>query len=601
MARRFPIGAEVDDNGVDFRVWAPRRRSVRVVIGDAEHALEGDAEHALEREPDGHFRGLVAAARAGTRYRFRLDDERETFPDPASRFQPEGPHGASEVVDPSRYRWGDDSWRGVTMKDAVLYEMHAGTFTPEGTWRAAVEKLPHLRDLGVTIVEVMPIAEFPGRFGWGYDGVDLWAPSHLYGSPDDFRAFVDAAHAHGIGVILDVVYNHVGPDGNYLGQYSTDYFTKKYVNEWGDAINFDGDGSAGVREFFAANAAYWVDEFRLDGLRLDATQSIHDASPEHILARINREARAAAGHPIVIIAENEGQNVMLIHQCGVDALWNDDWHHAAMIASGGRREAYYTDYFGTAQEFVSMAEHGFLYQGQRYSWQKHRRGTPSLGLPGEHFVCYLQNHDQIANSQTGKRLQFPPLTALLLLGPHTPMIFQGEEFAASTPFLYFADHKPELADAVAKGRREFLTQFPSIDVTRTSRPDDPATFEQCKLDWSERERNAGVLAMHRELLRLRRPPAHVDGAVLGAHAFVLRYTPARLLIVNLGDELRLDVVPEPLLAPPTGSVWKLIWASEQLDAVQDQEGRWLIPAECAVVVDGARTSGPQSADLRSDD
>ena len=288
MARRFPVGAEVDDNGVDFRVWAPRRRSVRVVIGDAEHALEGDAEHALEREPDGHFRGLVAAARAGTRYRFRLDDERETFPDPASRFQPEGPHGASEVVDPSRYGWRNDSWRGVTMKSAVLYEMHAGTFTPEGTWRGAIEKLSHLRDLGVTIIEVMPIAEFPGRFGWGYDGVDLWAPSHLYGSPDDFRAFIDAAHTHGLGVILDVVYNHFGPDGNYLAQYSTSYFTKKYDNEWGDAINFDEPGSEVVRAFVVHNALYWIEEFHLDGLRLDAVHAMVDDSSVHVLTELGR-------------------------------------------------------------------------------------------------------------------------------------------------------------------------------------------------------------------------------------------------------------------------------------------------------------------------
>jgi len=581
MVRRRAIGAEVDGDGVDFRVWAPRRQSVRVVIDGVEHALE--------REPSGHFHGFVAGAGAGTRYRFRLDDERETYPDPASRFQPEGPHGPSEVIDPSRYRWVSSQ----PAAPAVIYEIHIGTFTQEGTWRAAIDKLPHLRDAGVTLIEVMPVAEFPGRFGWGYDGVDLWAPTHLYGSPDDFRAFVDAAHGHGLGVILDVVYNHFGPDGNYVSQYSSTYFTDKYVNEWGAAINFDGEGADGVREFVAENAAYWIDEYRLDGLRLDATQSIHDDSAEHVIAAITRAARAAAGErSIVVVGENEGQNVQLIAEYGVDALWNDDWHHAAMVAATGMREAYYTDYFGAPQEFVSMANNGFLYQGQRYSWQKHRRGSSSRGLPRERLVCYLQNHDQIANSQRGERIQFltspgrhRALTALLLLGPNVPMLFQGQEFAASAPFVYFADHKPELADAVADGRREFLRQFPSIAGDGVARPGDPETFARCKLDWSERESHAGDLALHRELLRLRRPATHVDGAVLGAHAFVLRFTPERLLLVNLGDVLHLDVVPEPLLAPPPGRRWQLVWSSEPVAEVEDADGRWTLPAESAVVME----------------
>src|ERR1051325_4625323 len=395
ISRRLPVGAELVEGGADFRVWAPRRRAVRVATGGRKQALE--------RDGGGYFRGVVAGAAAGTRYRFRLDDERETYPDPASRFQPEGPHGASEIVDPSTYRWRTTNWRGVTLRDAVLYEMHAGTFTPEGTWRAAIGKLPHLRDLGVTVIEAMPGAEFPGRCGWGYDGVDLFAPSHLYGRPDDFRAFVDAAHAHGIGVILDVVYNHFGPDGCYWSKFSPSYFTKTYENEWGDAINFDGDGSEGVRELFAANAAYWIGEFRLDGLRLDATQSIHDASAEHIVTVICRSAPEAAGRPIVGAPKNEGQKVQLLHEDGVDALWNDDWHHSAVVAAGGLREAYYTDYFGTPRELVSMARHGFLYQGQRYSWQKHRRGSPSLDIPPEMLPCFPPNPEHIVKTPSGAR------------------------------------------------------------------------------------------------------------------------------------------------------------------------------------------------------
>src|SRR5438128_242873 len=311
--RRRPIGAELIGDGVDFRVWARDHRKLAVVIDDSDYPLE--------REPDGHFRGFVSEARAGTRYRFRIDDSRDTFPDPASRRQPEGPHGPSEVVDPNSYRWREGEW--LKPDHLVMYEMHIGTFTTEGTWRAAAERLSPIVELGINVIEVMPIAEFPGRFGWGYDGVDLWAPTRLYGTPDDFRLFVDSAHALGLGVILDVVYNHFGPDGCYLKHFAKDYFTPE-KNEWGDAINFAVDG---VRELIAENAGYWIEEFHLDGLRLDATQSIHDRSPEHIIAAIQRQAREAArDRPIVIVAENEPQDVALIKSYGVDAMWNDDWH-----------------------------------------------------------------------------------------------------------------------------------------------------------------------------------------------------------------------------------------------------------------------------------
>ena len=590
--RKRAIGAEPVDGAIDFRVWAPDHRAVSVVIDGVDHPLD--------RESDGHFRGLVAAARAGTRYRFRMDAAEATYPDPASRFQPDGPHGDSEVVDPAAYRWRDGDWRGVGPRGLVIYEMHIGTFTPEGTWRVAIEQLGALRKIGINLLEVMPIHEFPGRFGWGYDGVDLWAPAHIYGTPDDFRAFVDAAHSHGLGVILDVVYNHLGPDGCYLSKFASTYFTNRYETDWGDAVNFDGDGAEGVRELFAENAAYWIDEFHLDGLRLDATQSIHDASEEHILALITRRAREAAnGKPIFIVGENEPQDVKLIDSYGLDALWNDDWHHTAMVAATGHREAYFTDYRGTPQEFVSMAQYGFLYQGQYYSWQKCARGTPSFHLPPESLVCFLQNHDQIANSARGERLQlltdpgrYRALTALLLLGPNTPMLFQGQEFGSPAPFLYFADHKPELAEAVAKGRRAFLEQFPSLkDLAGDfARPDDEATFTRCKLDHRQREASTEVVAMHRDLLRLRREMTGIArGAVIGAEAFVLRYK-THLLIVNLGTEVRLDVLPEPLLAPPAGRGWELVWSSDSPDyggpGIRPVEmgGGWVVPAMAAVVL-----------------
>ncbi len=603
--RRRPIGAELIGGGVDFRVWAPDHREVRVVIDRSEVALEP--------EEGAYFRGFVAGARAGTRYRIRLDGARDTFPDPASRFQPEGPHGPSEVIDPNAYRWRVETWPGVRTKRPVIYEMHIGTYTTQGTWRAAAENLKALAEIGIDILEVMPIGEFPGRFGWGYDGVDLWAPTRLYGSPDDFRSFVDTAHALGLCVILDVVYNHFGPDCCYLHEFAKAYFTNRYECEWGDAINFDGEDSDGVRTFVSENAGYWVEEFHLDGLRLDATQSIHDHSPEHIISVVTRRAREAGGpRNIFIVAENEPQDVRLLQEYGVDALWNDDWHHAAMVAVTGFREAYYTDYRGAPQEFVSMAKHGFLYQGQRYSWQKNRRGTPSLGLSPGKFICYIQDHDQVANSATSSRIhqltspgRFRALKALLLLGPNPSMLFQGEEFASSAPFLYFADHKPDLAKLVVEGRREFLAQFPSIAAMGEplAPPHDPATFKRCKLDHSEREKHTEAVALHRDLLRLRREfptPDRIDGAVLGSESFLLRFLRRdgddRLLIINLGSHLALEIAPEPLLAPPEGSRWNLRWSSESpeyggagIEPVEfDADPSWRIPKHAAVVLEPVR-------------
>jgi maltooligosyltrehalose trehalohydrolase len=505
--------------------------------------------------------------------------------------------------------------------------MHIGTFTPQGTWAAAAAYLEELADLGVTVLEVMPVAEFPGRFGWGYDGVDLFAPTHLYGRPDDFRRFVDRAHAVGLAVILDVVYNHLGPDGNYLTRYAEEYFTDRYTNDWGAALNFDGPGSGPVRDLFVANAGFWIDEFHLDGLRLDATQDVKDASPEHVLAAAGRRARSLAGRRgSFLVAENEPQDVRLLRPpeeggCGLDALWNDDFHHTAMVALTGRNEAYYSDYRGTPQELLSAVKHGFLYQGQRYGWQEQRRGTAALGLPRSAFVNFLQNHDQVANSARGLRcheLAGPgktrALTALLLLAPGTPMLFQGQEFQASKPFLYFADHEPELARAVRRGRLEFLSQFPSLarpDVQEgIPDPADPATFESCRLDRSQRAtgHHAQAWELHRDLLRLRREDPvlagrgawGLDGAVLGQEALVLRFFAApdatsaagdRLLLVNLGVDLDLTPAPEPLLAPPTGMRWRLLWSSEDpryggsgAPEPDDDERGWQIAGRAALLL-----------------
>lgn len=616
--RRLPVGAEfIPANGVHVRVWAPKASRVSVVF-------EGDGpgippEAPLEAEGGGWFSLLVADAGPGTLYRFRLDGGERLYPDPASRFQPDGPHGPSQVVDPAAFAWTDAGWRGRTLEEAVIYEMHIGTVTPGGTWCSALEELPALADLGITVLEIMPVADFPGRFGWGYDGVCLFAPTRLYGTPDDMRRFIDRAHGLGMAVILDVVYNHLGPDGNYLPCFSDDYFTRRYPNEWGEAVNFDGPGAGPVRDFVTANATLWVEEYHIDGLRLDATQQIFDQSPVSIITEITRAVRRAGrGRRTLVVGENEPQDTALLWprppdgDDGLDALWNDDFHHAAMAALTGRNEAYYSDYLGTPQELVSAVKHGFLYQGQWYGWQKQRRGTATAGLPPAAFVTFLQNHDQVANSAHGLRghaLTSPgrwrALTALLLLGPGTPMLFQGQEFSASSPFLYFAGHKPDLAALVARGRGEFLSQFPGLASAEAqaalARPDDTGTFARSTLDPAERRSHGAAVALHRDLLRLRREDAvfagrgraGVDGAVLGAEAFVLRLFGTRagddrLLLVNLGRDQPLAAMAEPLLAPPAGTDWRVLWSSEDLAyggggvVPWPARGRWTLPGHAAV-------------------
>ena len=602
-----------EDGSTHFRVWAPRPRAVDLVV-----ERDGGREIVpLEKEGDGYFSATVAGAGAGTRYWYRLDDR--MFPDPVSRRQPDGPFGSSEVVDPSTYRWRDEHWPGITLPGQVIYEMHVGTFTQVGTFAAAAERLPALAATGITCIEVMPIAEFPGRFGWGYDGVFLYAPTHLYGGPDDFRAFVDRAHALGLGVILDVVYNHFGPAGCVHREYSEGYFSA-HNNEWGDSLNFDGPDATPVREHFTTNAAYWIREFHLDGLRLDAVQAIRDNSADHLAAAVTRCAREAAqGRSIIVVMEHEEQRTDFIRPPeegghGIDAAWNDDFHHSAIVAMTGRAEAYYSDHRGTPQEFISVAKYGYLFQGQRYAWQKHPRGARTDGLGPHQFVNFIENHDQIANSGDGSRLHrivepslYRAMSALYLLLPGTPLLFQGQEFGSTSRFLYFADHQGELAEAVRKGRAEFVAQFPSLASAEAQRhlprPDDPATFEQCKLRWEEYESHvehrrlyADLLALRRSDLAFRRQEAGaVDGAVLSPAAFVLRYSAdeprdERLLVVNFGCDLVAGSFAEPLIAPPTGARWVNRWSSDAIayggfgayEIVTD--AGWRIPGRSATVL-----------------
>jgi maltooligosyltrehalose trehalohydrolase len=625
VSRRFPVGAEVvNAHAVDMRVWAPAATRVDVVL------TERQTETTLTPEGNGYFRATVQA-RPFDLYQFRLDRRDQLRPDPASRAQPHGPHGPSQVIDHAAYTWNDRDWRGVSLPGQVLYELHTGTFTREGTWTAAARELAELARLGVTVIELMPVAEFDGPFGWGYDGVDLFAPCHVYGTPDDLRRFVDVAHQAGLGVILDVVYNHFGPSGNYLREFSPAYFTNRYDNEWGEAVNFDGDGAGPVREFFVANAAYWINEFHFDGLRLDATQQIFDASPGHILRDIGHAVRAAAaGRATILIAENEPQDTTLVRPAdkggfGLDGLWNDDFHHSAMVTLTGRAEAYYSDTTGSAQELISAAKYGYLYQGQHYHWQRQPRGTSTRDIPPAAFITFLQNHDQVANSARGTRgheLSHPgdwrAMTALFLLMPGTPMLFQGQEFGASTPFLYFASFNAELNASVSTGRAEFLTQFPTVKVFLAEHalddPADPATFERCKLDLSERSHHADTYRLHEHLLRLRRETpvfsgrrrVGIDGSVLGPRALLLRYfadsaADERLLLVNFGEDLYRASIADPLVAPPRDRMWRYAWSSEHPSyggvgiPERPAEGAWLLPGHSLVICEPVPFSRPVNA------
>ena len=606
------FGATPVSDGTRFATWALGRTAVAVVI-------EGHGEFPLADQGDGYFVADIAGIGPGARYRYRLDGGETLYPDLASRWQPEGSEGAS-VVYGSDFAWTDTAWAGVERWDQVLYELHIGTFTADGTWAAAADKLQHLAELGVTVIQVMPVGTFKGAFGWGYDTILPYAPFAAYGTPDEMRAFVDAAHAHGIGVILDVVYNHVGT-GDHFRAYSDHYFTDRYKNEWGASFNFDGEGSQAVRDFTIANAVMWVEDFHIDGLRLDATQAMFDSSDEHIIAELTRAVRAAAGdRTVYVVAENHPQDRLLIEPpaeggYGLDALVSDDFQHVARVAMTGHNDFYYRDYLGKPQELLSALKYGFLYQGQRSDMREKPYGTYNLDTPSERFVHFLENHDQVANSARGDRLgklaspaTIRAMTTLLLLGPQTPCLFQGQEFASSGPFWYFLGLEGDEAKAVENGRRESVSNFPSVqDPAMQQVLPDPAaeaTFRKSKLDWAEAEKHAGMLALHRDLLSLRRStPAfrqhddrHVDGAVIGDAALLLRFfspDPAehRLLLVNFGRDLHVGVIAEPLLAPPKGRLWVPQWSSEH--PAYDGAGRrpidtdqfWILPADSALVLE----------------
>lgn len=574
---RIPFGAEVRPDGVQFRLWAPAARDVSLCLGTrhGERALPMSAIGA------GWFEIATADAQAGSRYRYQINGGIKV-PDPASRFNPDDVHGPSEVIDPAAYEWGDAEWRGQPWHGAVVYELHVGTFTPEGTFAGLERRLNHLADLGVTAIELMPIADFPGTRNWGYDGVLLFAPDASYGTPDDLRRLIQAAHARSLMVFLDVVYNHFGPEGNYLHTYAPQFFTERYRTPWGAAINFDGEASRTVRDFFVHNALYWLEEFHLDGLRFDAVHAICDDSAPDILEEIASAVRTGPGRSryVHLVLENEHNAAHYLRPRGCyDAQWNDDLHHALHVLVSGEQDGYYADYADRPVWHLGrcLAE-GFSYQGDpSLCRQGALRGEPSRDLPPTAFVSFLHNHDQIGNRAFGERLahiadpqRVRAALAILLLAPQAPLVFMGEEWSASTPFLYFCDFQGELAIAVMQGRRREFSRFAKFRDPEAQAeipdPNSPATFIQSFLNWSEMDRDPHRehLAVCRELLALRRRAIipRLTGIPCGHAAFALIGTRGLQAAWTLGDGARLSLLAnldsDPLsgvTTPPGSSLY----------------------------------------------
>ena len=512
----MPFGAEFRGEETRFALWAPQCADIVLLLGE-----DGAREVPMRPAGDGWHEAIVRGVRAGDLYRFRLPGG-EAVPDPASRSNPRDVNGPSAVVDPGAYAWRDAAWKGRPWSEAVVYELHVGAFTPAGTFLAAIGKLDHLVELGVTAVELMPLADFPGRRNWGYDGVLPFAPDSIYGTPEDLKRLVDEAHARGLMALLDVVYNHFGPEGNHLHAYAPQFFNEAHRTPWGAAINFDGERSRAVRDFFVHNALYWIEEFGFDGLRMDAIHAIADGSARHIVREIAEAVAAGPGRErrIHLVLENEANEARHLDRAGAHAAaqWNDDVHHALHVLATGEGDGYYRQYARQPAWWLARAlAEGFGFQGEGAD---HRDGAPrgerSTHLPPEAFVNFAQNHDQVGNRAMGERLAAlaPPaavrlLTATLCLCPQVPLFFMGDELGATTPFLFFCDYEGELASAVREGRRREFASFERFrDPAARERIPDPnaeETFRASCLDWDclARAEHAQVLAHHRALLRLR--------------------------------------------------------------------------------------------------
>jgi malto-oligosyltrehalose trehalohydrolase len=566
------VGTRLEAGGTRFRLWAPDCGAVGL-------HLPGRADIAMDKDAEGWAEAFVPGVGAGARYGFRIGGQ--VIPDPASRHQPDDVHALSEVIDPEAFEWSDAGWRGRPWEEAVVYELHVGTFTPEGTFRAAQARLDYLAELGVTAIELMPLAEFPGGRGWGYDGVLFYAPEASYGRPEDLKALIDDAHARGLMVMLDVVYNHFGPEGNYLHVSAKRFFTDRHHTPWGQAVNYDGADARPVRDFVIDNALYWLEEYHFDGLRLDAVHAIADDSARTVLEELAERVRAdLAGRHVHLVLENDDNAAHLLGRDGkarprhYTAQWNDDIHHALHRLLTNEAGGYYCDYGSDpVPHLVRCLTDGFAYQGEISQHRDNaRRGEPSRHLPPTAFVSFLQNHDQIGNRALGERIDalaaLPMVhaaTALLLLAPQVPLLFQGEEWGASTPFLYFCDFGPGLARAVREGRRREFAHFPQFQGAGAAKVPDPvapSTFAASKLDWAEslRPPHAHRLRTLRELLSIRRREvaprlAGMAGGtaraeMLGPRAFRVRW--------RLGDGSGLEVianfsaVPFPGIVPGDG-------------------------------------------------
>jgi malto-oligosyltrehalose trehalohydrolase len=564
-AHAMPFGAQLrSDGAVRFRLWAPSHNRIRL-------QLAGQAE--LEMQPrDGGWHELVTErAGAGAQYRFVLPDG-SRVPDPASRYQPNDVHGPSEVIDPNAYAWRDRNWKGRPWEEAVLYEVHIGAFTPQGTFLAAVERLDHLVRVGVTALEIMPVADFPGRRNWGYDGVLPYAPDASYGRPEDFKALIDAAHAQGLMVLLDVVYNHFGPEGAYLHTIAPEAFTNRHKTPWGAGINMDGRDSQTVRDFFIQNALYWIEEFNLDGLRLDAVHAIADTSAKHILEELADHVHAATPerHVHLILENEENEAKRLLRRSDgsprwYTAQWNDDVHHVLHVAATGESSGYYVAYKGDTVKLGRALAEGFAFQGEWMPYRGRARGEPSGSLPPPAFIAFIQNHDQVGNRAFGDRLTtlvsadaLRAVAAVYLLLPQVPMLFIGEEWGATQPFPFFCDFGGDLADAIRKGRREEFARFPEFhDPAMRERIPDPLseeTFASAKLAWQDvaREPHAGRLDWYRRILAVRHQHiiphlSHIRSGgrfeVLGDGAVVVRWALAEsdqhlVLAANLSAGVR---------------------------------------------------------------
>jgi maltooligosyltrehalose trehalohydrolase len=570
----LPLSAQMQGDKIRFRVWAEKPQTVEVVLFEGEKEI---AAHPLQVDEDKYWVTLLDNLGAGTQYMYRLDGK-TLRPDPVSRYQPKGVHGVSEVIQACKFKWTDANWRGIPASKIVLYEAHVGTFTPEGTFNSFMAKLDYLKDLGVNTIEIMPLSAFPGERGWGYDGVYPFAPAQCYGHPDDFKKLIDEAHKRGLAIILDVVYNHFGPDGCYLRDYSQEYFTKAYSTPWGEGINF---AHPQVRYFFVQNALYWAHEFHLDGFRLDATHAIQDDSPVHILAEIQQAVQSSLPpeRHFVIYAEDNRNEVRLIEKVenggyGLQGLWGDDYHHQIRVALAKDHEGYYKDFTGTSQDIAATINKGWFYEGQFSEFEGKPRGTPAAGFAPDHFVHFIQNHDQIGNRAVGDRLnhnitpaEYRAAAALLLLGAYPPMLFQGQEWAASAPFQYFTDHNPELGKLVTEGRRAEFAHFASFKGETVPDPQAETTFLNSKLKWDEITQPpfSQVLQLHKDLLKLRcnlkifhpsRRGTYVATALNGK-ALVLNYhgnNERLLVIVNFNSTIHYDL--------PEDVNWQIILNSE---------------------------------------